>query len=535
MASVTIRRYPISVQLTAVLLFCITAIAPIAYMLLRSALALFTDDSSLSTLILSNRQLLLLARSLALAFMSVLVAFVIGFPTAFILSARDLPCRKLCYFFVLVPLLIPPYIMAGAWIHLLSPSGLINRTLGAAFGPSIKLSVFSMIGCMWCLGISFFPIIAIVVAAGLARIDRSMLDVARLNTGRWGVFWHSIVPQITPHLAASICLMLIFSLGRYGVPSLLGVNTFPVEIFAQFSAFYDENTAVIMSIPLVAIVILLILLQRRIMRNHRYVSIDSTNKDANAIRLKSRRFYGFIFLLIVFSVTTLIPFVSVLANISGIPKFIAALHSAANSISTTTVLAILSALFSIAIAIPIANYLCTVDSRFTRMIDTLSWLPIAIPGTVMGLGIIQLTAHLPNLRNNDSFGWLLLCAYIGMFCPFAIRILHASYSRSDSSLADRSALDCPRWYHRLFFVDIPLHLPAIVVSIIMIVVLVVGELNAAVLLIPPGKETMAVSIDNLLHYGANVNASALCLLEVLLVIALLAIGMITFSIGRRNE
>ena len=61
---------------------------------------------------------------------------------------------------------------------------------------------------------------------------------------------------------------------------------------------------------------------------------------------------------------------------------------------------------------------------------------------------------------------------------------------------------------------------------VIVFVLVAGELNATVLLIPPGSETLAVTIDNLLHYGSNVNASVLCLTEALVVAVTVAIAMI---------
>ena len=526
------RYQPRVLYITALAIFILCAIAPVAYMLAQFGFGLATNPSSAASVLLDTRQLVLLGRSLAIALLATLIALAIGWPTAFILAAKDTPCRGLLYFFVLVPLLVPPYIMSGAWIHLLSPGSFINSTLASVFGPGTKLTVFSTAGCAWCLAVSFFPIIAIVVAAGLATVDRNLDDIARLSTGRWGTFYHSTLVQILPHLTASICLVMIFVLGRYGVPSLLGVNTYPVEIFARFSAFYDENAAVAISLPLMLLVVVLILIQRRFMRNRYYVSITPSSETGNPIRLRGLNPYAIGFVAILFVITTVLPFVSVIAYTESPAKIWSSLQSAGGSITTTTILAIFAALISTAVALPIGRYLATGKGRFAGMLDVLCWLPIAIPGTMIGLGIVRISGLVPAVRNADSFGILLLLAYIGMFSAFAIRILEASYRRADPNVAESAALDCPRWYQRLFYIDLPIHSPAIAASMIIVAVLVVGELNATVLLIPPGSETLAVTIDNLLHYGANVKASVLCLTEVVFVILALGVGLFIWKRSR---
>ena len=72
-------------------------------------------------------------------------------------------------------------------------------------------------------------------------------------------------------------------------------------------------------------------------------------------------------------------------------------------------------------------------------------------------------------------------------------------------------------------------------SLIIVFVLATGELNATVLLVPPGKATLAVTIDNLLHYGANVKASILCLAEALLVILVFSGALLTCVFVKRSN
>jgi iron(III) transport system permease protein len=531
----TFRKYPLLLQIIALAAFFLAAILPLGYMLAQFVVALFREPSKIMNVLVDSRQLVLLGRSLTVALSATFVAILLGLPTAIILAAKDLPLKRLFYFLVLIPVLIPSYVMAGAWMHLLSPSGLVNQILAFVFGPGGKLTVHSLSGCAWCLGVSFFPIIALIVATGLWQLDSSLWDIARLSTGRWGVLKHAVIPQILPHLAASVCLVMIFVLAQYGVPSLLGVNTYPVEIFAQFSAFYDDAAAIATAVPLVILVLLLVMLQRRFMSGHDYVRITPSSELQNPIALKKYKGWGVVFLAILSLITMFLPFTSVLANAQSLAKIISTIRSFSDGFVTTSMLALLAMIISTAIAFPIGYYLAQHHGRTAKTLDIICWFPIAIPGTIIALGIIKLTNWFPALLKTDSFGIAILVAYVGMFSAFSIRIFQASQRRADPGIFEAAAIDCPRWYHSLLHIDIPIHSGAIVASMVVVFVLTIGELNATVLLIPPGRATLAVNIDNLLHYGANAQASVLCLAEAVLVLLILGGGLLSWHIVSNRQ
>ncbi|MFC1793558.1 ABC transporter permease [Planctomycetota bacterium] len=231
------RRQPLSLYTAALTVFFFAAILPIGCMLGQFIIRILQQPSQVANVLIDSRQLLLLSRSLLIAFSATLVAFGLGLPAAFILAARDLPFRRFFYLLVLVPVMIPSYVMAGAWIHLFSPSGFINSTLTNMFGPSVKLTLFSKAGCVWCLGISFFPIVAIIVATGLSKLDNNLEDIARLSTNRWGVFRHSTLPIIHV-LSRAGWLTLLFMVSRRKYPSqrlrlLSMVASFGISVFCR--------------------------------------------------------------------------------------------------------------------------------------------------------------------------------------------------------------------------------------------------------------------------------------------------------------
>ncbi len=530
-AFIVVRRRPTWLYGLSVALFCVTAIVPLAWMFGQFLVAAVKSPGLLSNVLLDSRQLTLLGRSLGIAGSATLLAIVLGAPVAAILAARDLPMRRLFFLLVLVPLLIPSYVNAGAWIHLLSPRGVVNQALTWLWGPSAMLTIQSVPGCIWCLGLSFFPIAAVTLATGLMCLDSSLQDVARLCVGPWGVFRHSTLPQLRAHLVAAVCLILIFALGQYGVPSLLGLNTYPVEIFAQFSAFYDESGAVARALPLTVLVILLVLAQQRIMGTREYVSVTPRSDVQPPVTLGRARPYAILLLLILFTVTVVLPFGSVLIQAEGIAKVLSTAALFRDALWFTAFLAFAAGVISVSIAFFLAHLLACGRGRMVRALDALCWLPVAIPGTVVAIGLIRVAATMPVLQQVDSFGLFLLLAYVGMFCAFAVRVLQAAYRRADPNIEEAAALDCPHWYQRCWHVDMRIHADAIVVSLLLVFVLAVGELNATVLLAPPGRDTLSVSIDNLLHYGASETASAFCLIEVGLVLAVALLGLVYLKLA----
>ena len=156
---------------------------------------------------------------------------------------------------------------------------------------------------------------------------------------------------------ASLCLVMVFVLGRYGVPSLLGVNTYPVEIFAQFSAFYDRSAAVATSLPLVLVVLVLIAGQRRIMGSRAYLRLTAGSDAGSTLRLGPYRAGAVLGLLLLFAAGLLIPFACVFVQARGIKGMTFTLVNFRDWIGYTTGMAAMAAVAATGIAFFISHVL----------------------------------------------------------------------------------------------------------------------------------------------------------------------------------
>jgi iron(III) transport system permease protein len=528
---------PVWLTVLAASLFGATAFVPLLVMLGSFLLEGLRDPQVFWVTLAAPRQLILLGRSLGVGMSVTLLSAAIGMPLGRVLTAQDLPGRRVFWWIALVPLVIPPYVLTGAWLHVLAPLGWLNQTLAAHGGPDRILRLTSWPGCIWCLTQAYTPIVVLFSATAWKTLDWTVVEAARLETQGWRLWRVAYWPQLKPHLLAAACFVLVFTLVQYSVPSLLGVQTYPVEIFTQFSAFYNESAAVAASVPLVVLVMALIFVQARVMADRPYVQVSPGSEGDARFTLGRWRWGVMAGLLLWWGGTLIWPFACVFRQSQGWRAILATARGHGDWILYTSIMALLTAVVATFLGGVLGPWLACGRSRCFRLVDLCCWFPLAWPGTVLGLGILKIGAYLPAWQTRDTWGLGLLLAYLGLFSAWAIRISQAGYRRLDPHVAELAVMDCPHWLGRWWYVDFRLLGPSFSLSLILVFVQVVGELNATILLIPPGKQTLAVSIDNLLHYGASATASALCLLEagLVLVVVLLGIPLVQgLSRGRQH-
>jgi iron(III) transport system permease protein len=182
------------------------------------------------------RQWALLENSLELALATALVAALLGLPLSLLLARTDLPGRKTLLILFVLPLLLPPTILAYGWSILLAGDGLLGKIWGHA-GASF---LFSSGGGVLVLATSFLPLVLFFTIASLLSANPRLEEAGRLSARTPRILLGITVPQAAPALltASLFCLAL-----ETGAPTFLRINVFAVESLAQFSAFYDFASA----------------------------------------------------------------------------------------------------------------------------------------------------------------------------------------------------------------------------------------------------------------------------------------------------
>jgi len=513
-------------------LFFLIAILPIFYLYGTSFFPEGSFSFSAYRGLLDSRQLALLGRSLALAASTAVLAGLLGAPLALLLARTDLNFRKAYSWLYLIPLLIPPPIQAVAWIRLLGPKGVFSSTVNMIFPgfPGFP-SIHGLLGCVFVLTISYFPFVTLLTLGGLNSIDRKLEESGLFSRGGLGVVSRITLPLVLPHMLSGMAFVFIFSLINYGVPSLLRVNTYPVEVFIQFSAFYREAAAVATSLPLVLISTVLVLAIAARMRGKPYVSLKTGGQDMQ-FKLGRLRMPAGLFAAGVALLSVVFPLLGLAHMAGGVASFPVAIQrfyrplliSLLVSAGVATVLIFLSA--------PIAYLIERGKSRARGWVDVLSVIPFAVPGTVLGIGLIRLWNRPETAFLYGTLGMVII-AGTARFFPFSIRALAAGIGQVDRKLEEAAEIAEPRPLVRVVKIMVPLLKPGLAAGWAVAFVLSLGELGASLLVLPPGLETLPVAVYNLMHYGANQIVGALSLVLVGCSLAALIPVILVLSPRRR--
>jgi iron(III) transport system permease protein len=196
------------------------------------------------------------------------------------------------------------------------------------------------------------------------------------------------------------------------------------------------------------------------------------------------------------------------------------------------VLALGAALVSAAVALPLA-YLSVVEKRpLARLLDFLGDAPYAIPGTVLGIGII--IAFLPPLPvlhvSLYNTGWIILVAYLARFLALVMRPTVAAMESFDRALDEAARSAGARLGARLRAVVLPIVAPTLMAGAVLIFMQAFNELTVSALLWSSGWETLGVVVFFLNREG-NTNAAAA--LSTLAMLAVLALAFLLTLFARR--
>jgi len=442
---------------------------------------------------------LIFLRTVLIGIGASVLAMIIGSFLAFLFEYTNLPLKRFFLLFSISPLLIPPYIITISWMEFLGAKGNIFN-----FNP--PFSIYNPQMASFVLALAFYPLVTLIVMLGLRNIDRSLEDAARLLYPFGKVLKKITLPLVLPHILVSGFFVFILSISEYGVPALLRVNTFSAEIFSQFVAFFDVQSAVILSTPIVLFAIFLMLLYNFWFRRGLYVTISTFSKtNKEKIKLWGRgSCLVFLLMVIVLALAVVIP-ISVLLIESQL-SFIEAFQTAYNSILDSFWLALLGATIMV-----IFSFFIVYFFEKSKYMDIFVLLPIAIPSSIVGISLICFWNTKSTQFLYGSF-WMIIIGYLVRFIPFTTKTLSPFFNQIHPSLKESARVAGASFSKILRKIVIPLMKPGIVISWLVGYIFCLREVGATLILTPPGFQTLPARIETLMHYGNPEMVSSLCLI-----------------------
>lgn len=467
--------------------------------------------------------------SLLLASGTAALALLIGAPYAFLCEKTALPGRKFFAFAYLIPLLIPPYIHAIVWGRLLAQNGPLNALLMDLLGPnSAPLNVHSLPGAIFVLALAYFPFVTLLILSGLKSLDRNYEEAALQQKGYWQTIAKVTLPMLRPQVTAGALFVFVFSIIDFGVPDILRVQVYPVEIFIQYSALYNEQAAIWLGLPLLAVTALAIWMQVRSMRGRSYISFSAGRGGSMPYPIGRGRFWAMLYCLLVLGLAVLLP-IYALIDVAGLWQVYAkAMSSSGEQILTSFLLALLAAAIMTLLSLWIAISMQRASGAWRTLLEYLTQIPFAVPPIVLGIGLIK-------LWNRPATDWLygstmiVILGYVAHFIPFTVRAVYSSVQQLNPRLIEAGWLTQGSGLAVTRKILLPLLSKGLLTAFFIAFILAFGELGVTLLVIPPGTSTIPIKIYNFMHYGAEETVAALCLI---LVALQLVFATLLFGLGR---
>jgi len=147
------------------------------------------------------------------------------------------------------PLVIPPYILALAWVYVGGSSGIVAQVFGRDL---LSEWTYNLPGAVIVLGAGFYPLALLAAEAAARRIDGRLEEAALLVASRRRVLCRITLPLVAPSIVAAALIIFVLAISEFGAPGLLRVNVYTTEVFTAFSALYNFGTATALAIPALA-------------------------------------------------------------------------------------------------------------------------------------------------------------------------------------------------------------------------------------------------------------------------------------------
>jgi iron(III) transport system permease protein len=486
--------------------------------------------------------------TLTVASLGTLVSVAIGGAFAVVVALTDVRRKTAIVFGFMLPLMIPPQIVAISWIQLAGPGSALMNMVGLAPPPGSPNPLYSPGGIVLLMGIEHSALVFLALRAGLRSIPAELVEAARASgAGPWRVFATVVLPLAGPSLIAGTALAFVSAVGNFGIPALLGIPAgYPVLTTLIYRRLAGFGTTVLAEVAVLSVLIALIAfagvaLQAWLMNR---ADARTAGSPGRALEIPLGRWRGpaEAALWAAIALILVLPFLSLLATALvpafGIPltaetatlaNFAQVLFShpaTTRAFRNSLLMASAAAVLLVGLSVLIGYFLVWRRSLLARVLDAMADIPYAVPGVVLSIAMILVFIRPLPLLGVTLYNtlWIILLAYLARFLALALRPTVAGYHALDRALEEAARTCGAGLWRRLTTVVLPLVAPIAAAGGILVFLTALNELTVSVLLWTTGLETLGVVVYNLEEGGNTVLASAVSVVAVGVIVALMALS-----------
>lgn len=484
----------------------------------------------------------LAANTLLLSAAAVGLSVPIGCLIAVALVRTDLPLRRLWTGLLAGFLFLPLYVQAGAWQAAFGLEGWVTLL---RFGPAWLAGWRGAIGVHT---VAALPWVVLFVSAGLISVERELEEDGLLYAAAPTVIRRVTLRRAAASIAVAALWVALTTSGEMVVTSFFQVRTYADELyteyalgdvsldaessggscFASIAAWLGAPTGVLQGIAIngwaiVAALLLIVSLSPLARSPSQAAPLIFRWKRGRAIALAVAVVIAALLMALPLGSLAWKAGVLVTETVDGRQRtwslakcmslIINSPYRYRRELGWSLAIDGAAATLAVAIAFPLAWFGRRGTGRAWLALGLVGWV-LAVPGPVIGLAVIA-------LMNRPELPWLAVLYDRSIAAPLVVTVAHAlplamlvlwpSLRSFPQDILDSAAVDGAGLWMRGRRVVLPQRWTALAVAWLVAFAWSLGELDAGILVAPPGIETLSIRIFRLLHFGVDDQVAALCL------------------------
>ncbi len=474
---------------------------------------------------------------------STIIGFLFAYVDAYVDTGSKI-IRKLFNAVSILPVVSPPFVLSLSALFLFGRTGLVTRQI---FGFN-NVTITGWPGIALVQILTFFPVCYMMLKGLLLNIDPSLEEAARnMGASRWRVFTTVTFPLLLPGIGNAFLVSFIESVADFANPMIIGGNfdTLATSIYLQLTGAYDKSGATAMAVVLLVISMGLFILEKYWLERKSVATLTGKASRGRQLTTDPSVRYPLVTFCALISLFVLIMYALVplgsLFRLWGrdyhlsLKWYLYIFKNNGYRVFTDSML--LSA-----IASPITAFLSmiiaylVVKRKFMGkgIMEFVSMLAMAVPGTVLGVGFIRGfnsgIFHTGFMSSLYGTGTILVIVFIVRSLPIGTRSGIAALRQIDKSI-EEAAYDMGADSGRVFMtVTLPLIKESFISGLVTTFVRSITAISAIILLVTPNYLLITVRINEFAEKGSYGIACAYA--TVLIIITYAAICLMNLLLGR---
>ena len=421
-----------------------------------------------------QRTLSLIWRSGVLTTAVTLASIVIGTFAAWVTTLSGVRGRTVLTIAFSLPLAIPSYLAAFAWISWL---------------PGIS----GFTGAFIVLTFACYPYVMLPVAAAMKRLDPVHEDIARtMGRSSFDILREVLLPQLRRPIASGGLLVALYALSDFGAVAAMRHEVFTWVIYGAYRAGFNPTRAATLSLVLIAAALALTLAESFARGDDTSARKSSTARQRHSqLSTRSR--------ILVLAGTSFVLIPAVGVPVVNVVSWLGRSTTRATDWATvwkatgqSFVNGSATAIATLLLALPVTWCAVRMKGVVARLPERLTYITHALPGIVVAISVVYVGIRVARPWYQEFP--LLVFGQVIIFLPVMVASLRAALEKTPVSLEEVAHSLGTNSFQTLLRVTLPIALPGVLAGSALTMLAAVKELPVTLLLRPTGMNTLSTKI-----------------------------------------